>query len=133
MERVTKFVSLQNGTFEVRFEQGGKKEDRAVLEYAKDLKTIGSPFDVETSAKYDGLSGEDYRKTMLGEPRRRLKENLFVQIADLYLYPMVKRKYDTEYSPWCVFYKNGKVIDAHLEEWEWDKLGIKYSCFDSKE
>jgi hypothetical protein len=130
IERVAKYVQGQGGTFEVRFEECGKKEDRAILQYAKDLKTIGSPFCPNNSSKYSALVCDDYKKVVVGEPRRRMKDNLFVQIADLYLYPMVKRKYNPTFSPWVALFKNKKVIDALLPEGEWLYCGIKYSCFD---
>ncbi len=130
IERVAKYVQGQGGTFEVRFEVCGKKEDRAILQYAKDLKTIGSPFNPGNSSMYGALVCEDYKKVVVGEPRRKSKDNLFVQIADLYLYPMTKRKYDVFYKPWVVLFENKKVIDALLKETEWLYCGIKYSCFD---
>lgn len=130
IERVAKYVRSQSGTFEVRFEACGKKEDRAILQYAKDLKKIGSPFNPDNSSKYGALVCEDYKKVVMGEPRRKTKDNLFVQIADLYLYPMIKRKYDFSYKPWAVLFENKKVIDALLKEEEWLYCGIKYSCFD---
>ena len=130
IERVAKYVSSKGGNFDVRFEQVGKKEDRAIIQYAKDLKTTGSPFNKDTSSKYHSCGTDDYRKIVLGEPRGRTKNNLFIQIADLYLYPMAKRKHDPNYRPWQVLAENKKVIDALLQEDEYENLGIKYSCFD---
>lgn len=130
IERVAKYVAEQSGILIVRFERTGKREDRAIIQYARDLKVRGMPFNIDTSKKYDILQPEDFRSVILGEPRRKLKENLFVQIADLYLYPMAKRKYDPMYNPWVLLYKNKKVIDALVSEREWSSKGIKYSCFD---
>lgn len=130
IERVAKYVLSQKGTFEVRFEQVGKKEDRAIIQYAKDLKTVGSPFNTETSAKYSSLTCEDYKKVVVGEPRRRGKENLSIQIADLYLYPMAKMRYDPDYKPWKVLFDNNKVVDALLPPGCAESQGIKYSCFE---
>jgi len=133
IERVTKYVKSQDATFEVCFEEVGKTEDRAIIQYGKDLKTMGLPFNEKTSAKYSSLSAEDFKKFMLGDASRKKKESLFIQIADLYLYPMVKRKYDESYRPWNVLYKNGKVIDSLLKDEDLSNLGIKYSCFDTLE
>lgn len=130
IERVSKYVIEQNGILTVRFEGAGKREDRALIEYARDLKVTGMPFDTGTSAKYDVLQPADFQTLILGDPRRKLKENLFVQLADLYLYPMAKRKYEPTYNPWILLYENSKVIDALLPEQEWSSKGIKYSCFD---
>lgn len=133
IERTSKYVQSQGGKLCVRFEQVGKTEDRAIEQYSKELKSQGMPFNKETSQKYSGLSSEEFGKIILGEPRRRTKKNLFVQIADLYLYPMVKRKYDHLYNPWVKLYENKRVIDALLDEDDVINLGIKYSCFDSQE
>lgn len=133
IERVAKYALKQEKTFEVRFEQVGKKEDKAIIQYAKDLKMIGSPFDKDTSDKYHPLTCADYQKVILGDPRRRKKENLFIQIADLYLYPIVKRKYDPSYKPWIILLHNKKIIDAFLMKENYADQGIKYSCFDESE
>ncbi|MFH1187246.1 MAG: DUF3800 domain-containing protein, partial [bacterium] len=131
IERVVKYVRNAGGALEIRFEQAGKKEDRLIKSYTKDMKLNGHPFNEETSCKYKALRNSDYKKFVLGEPKEKKKNNLFTQIADLYLYPMVKRKYDDNYAPWSALYKNGKVIDAYLPEVERETQGIKYSCFDS--
>ena len=133
IERVSKYVHTQNGTFEIRFEEVGPKEDRAIIEYTKDLKTTGSPFDSNTSNKYKELKNDDYKQIIVGEPRRRKKGNIFIQIADLYLYPMAKRRYDPSYVAWKILFENKKVIDAILPKEEWDEKGIKYSCFEDFE
>lgn len=130
IERVTKYVKSNKGTFEIRFEEVGRVEDRAIIGYTKDLKKNGHPFSAETSAKYITLNKEDYQETILGDARRKLKSNLFVQVADLYLYPMIKRRYNPLYAPWLAFFENKKVIDSILSEEDCVHLGIKYSCFD---
>ncbi len=130
IERVAKYLQNEGGILNVRFEGAGKKEDRAIIQYAKDLKHSGMPFHIENSKKYGGLNQSDFQQLILGEPRRKTKENLYVQLADLYLYPMAKRKYEPTYNPWVALYNNKKVIDALLPESEWSSRGIKYSCFD---
>ena len=133
VERVAKYVSAQGGTFEVRFEEVGKKEDYSLLEYAKEMKAKGHPFNPTTAQKYAPLGCDDYKKVIIGDPCRKKKTNLYIQIADLYLYPMVKRKYDPLYRPWSVFFERRTVIDAHIPKEEYEFLGIKYSCFDDTE
>ncbi len=130
LERVTKYVVSQGGTFEVCFEEVGTKENNAIIEYTKKLKVEGHPFSKETSNKYESLSCEVFKNTILGDARRKKKSNLFIQLADLYLYPMVKRKYDPFYLPWLVLFKNKKIIDSIVSEENCALLGIKYSCFD---
>lgn len=133
IERVAKYVAENDGVLVVRFEGSGKKEDRALIQYSRDLKNVGLPFNADTSKKYSNLLPEDFQKIILGEPRRKKKGNLFTQIADLYLYPMAKRMYDPTYNPWVVLFDSGKVIDALLSSEECQYKGIKYSCFDSIE
>lgn len=133
IERATKFVTEQNGSLTVRFEEAGKREDRAIIQYARDLKVSGMPFNTDTSKQYEGLLASDFKGAILGEPKRKKKENLFVQLADLYLYPMAKRRYEPTYNPWVLLYENKNVIDALLPEAEWMSRGIKYSCFDEWE
>ncbi len=133
IERVTRYVMNHNGTLEIRYEGVGPKEDKAIVQYAKDLKATGSPFNSDTSVKYTALTSEDYKNIILGEPRQRTKANLFIQIADLYLYPMAKRRYDSSYGAWKILFENKKVIDAILPNEEWQEKGIKYSCFEEFE
>ncbi len=130
MERVAKYVADQGATFEVFFEQSGKKEDRLIKQYARILKVDGQPFDAGTSATYGPYAPDDFKAVMLGEPRERTKKDIFTQIADVYLYPMVKRKYDPVYRAWVALYESNRVIDALLDESSISLRGIKYSCFD---
>jgi hypothetical protein len=121
----------QGGTLTIRFEETGKKEDRAIIGYAKDMKRSGSPFDAGTSGAYSALGQGDYRRIIEGEPRRvTKKDSPAVQIADLYLYPMMKAGYDPLYAPWQAMLREKKVIDALLEPEDLATLGIKYSCFE---
>jgi hypothetical protein len=132
LERVGKYLQKVDGKAEVRFEGVGPKEDNVLITYSKDLKNTGMPFDKNNSIKYESLTAEDFKKLFLGNPRWRKKVNQFVQIADLYLYPMAKRKYDPTYNPWVKLFENKKVIDALIPENQWQKCGIKYSCFDDQ-
>lgn len=130
IERASRYVDEQNGVLRLRFEAAGKREDRAFMTYAKSLKQTGMPFNKDTSAKYTALTKEDFERIIISEPRRKDKNNLYTQIADLYLYPMAKRQYEPTYNPWVKFYENKKVIDSLLPEEDWPYKGIKYSCFD---
>jgi len=132
VERVVKHIADKTGNLKLRFEETGKKEDRAIIDYARDLKTSGMPFDVTTSEKYDFLKPEDFRHIVLGSPKRQTKKSPLLQIADLYLYPMVKGGYDQEYPPYKILMQNKKLIDALLPDELVEKRGIKYSCFGSK-
>jgi hypothetical protein len=133
VERVAKYVESQDATFEVFFEQSGKKEDRTLKQYGRELKSNGHPFNPMTSAKYSPLEQNVFKQRMLGEPRERTKKCIFTQIADLYLYPMAKRRYDPAYRAWIELFEAEKVIDALLPTEQVEMLGIKYSCFDCVE
>lgn len=129
IERAAKYARSQGRQLRVFFEECGKKEDRALIGYAKALKTDGSPFNPTNSAAYDSLTADDYKAIVLGEPRRRTKKVPMLQVADLVLYPMAKAGYDPSYAPYVRLMQNGKLIDAVLSAEDRPKLGIKYSCF----
>jgi len=131
IERVVKYVVSKGGSLEIRFEEVGKSEDRAIIDYTKKIKEEGLPFDADKSAKYCGLKNECFKNTIKGDAERKKKGNLYVQIADLYLYPMVKRIYNPNYRPWVVLHGKNKIIDSLIKEEDKDILGIKYSCFES--
>lgn len=130
VERAAKYADANGGRLKIRFEGAGKKEDRAIMQYFKDLKTTGMPFDTSTSSKYEFLKPEDFRRILWEEPERHTKKSPLVQIADLYLYPMVKGGYDKGYPPYRMLMENRKLIDALLPSEKIESCGIKYSCFD---
>jgi len=130
VERVCKHLKEKGGKLEIFFEEVGKREDNDLINYCKELKRKGSPFNPENSSKYGELNNEDYKKIILGEPQRKKKFNRTTQLADLFLYPMLKGGYDPNYRPYKTLMKEGKIIDALLLESEIEKLGVKYSCFE---
>ena len=127
MERAARFADEAGRNLEVYFEQASKKEDARIVQYMRDLKREGSPF---REAGYNPLAAEDYRRIILGEPRRRTKSTPPVQIADLVLYPMAKGGYAADYHPYRRLKEAGKLIDCLVPEAEAAVKGIKYSCFD---
>ena len=132
VERAAKFADDQGRKLEICFEESGKKEDRAIIQYMRDLKRQGNPFDRQTSGVYEPLSPEDYRRIVLGEPRRKTKKVPMIQIADLVLYPMAKGGYDPSYPPYKRLLEGNKLIDCFFSREEAALRGIKYSCFDEK-
>lgn len=130
LERVAKHCNQQEATFEVIFEEVGKKEDRAIIEYHRAMKTIGHPFNEGRSYKYNCLVSSDYKRLVSNDPRRNSKKNIFLQIADIYLYTMAKHGYDSLHSPWFVLMESGRIIDALCSLENREMLGVKYSCFD---
>jgi len=131
IERVSKYMKEQDHRFKIICEQCGKNEDRAIHEYFKDLRKDGHPFSPNTSSKYGATNSLDlFQQVPYGDPEFHTKKSPFLQIADLYLYPMVKGGYDQTYIPYTVLKNRGKLIDSFLDEKDIPTLGIKYSCFD---
>lgn len=130
VERATKHAKRRDATLEIYFEGAGKEEDRNLLSYHKGLKSDGMPFDQSRSEQYGSLSAEDFRNVVLGDPHRQTKANALIQIADLYLYPLVKGGYEPAYPPYIDMLREGKVVDAVVDQAEVASLGVKYSCFD---
>ncbi|MFZ2167509.1 MAG: DUF3800 domain-containing protein [Minisyncoccia bacterium] len=129
IERVSKHIMNIDRRFKIVCEQCGKKEDRAIAQYFKDLRKDGHPFNPDTSAKYGTSGSELFQQIPYGDPEFHKKKSPFLQIADLYLYPMVKGGYDQDYIPYTVLKNRGKLIDSLLDEKDIPNLGIKYSCF----
>lgn len=133
IERSAKYARSQGRRLRVFFEESGKSEDRDILAFMKELKRDGLPFDGSNSEAYRGLSAEEFRELVLGEPKRRSKNTPMLQIADLYLYPIAKGGYDPEYRSYKEMMSAGRLIDATLAPQDRAMLGIKYSCFDEVE
>jgi len=130
IERATKYADLQGRQLEVFFEQSGKREDRAIIRYMKELKQSGSPFNATNSKQYNPLKASDYKRVVLGEPRHRAKATITIQIADMMLYPIAKAAYESDYRPYLEMKEAGLLIDDQVPEKFKDECGIKYSCFD---
>ena len=129
IERAAKYADSQGRVLRVFFEECGKHEDRDIIQYAKALKSDGMPFSVEGSGAYASLSAEDFKRIVMGEPKRRSKKTPMIQVADLMLYPMAKGGYEPTYKPYVDLMAAGKLIDALLPPQDRPYLGIKYSCF----
>jgi hypothetical protein len=130
VERAAKYADKQDRKLEILYESSGKYEDRAIVSYLKELKKNGNPFNPVTSEEYRPLSAEDFSRIILGEPQRKTKSNPLLQIADLFLFPMVKGGYDSLYHPYRRLKAAGKIIDCVLSENDLPYMSVKYSCFD---
>jgi hypothetical protein len=87
------------------------------------------PFAVDNSAKYAPLSQAELAETLYDLDFKK-KSSPFVQIADLYLYPMARGGYQPDYVPYAALRANNKLIDDLLDKDSIPHLGIKYSCFE---
>lgn len=132
IERAAKFCQARDSTLLVYFEESGKKEDRLIVEYMRSLKSTGMPFPGSGAAGYDDLSPAEFRRIVVGEPRRVTKSVPMVQLADLVLYAMARGGYEADYAPFRSLRSSGKVIDSLLRPEDIPRLGVKYSCFDTK-
>jgi hypothetical protein len=70
VERAAKYVDEQGGAMEIYFEQSGKKEDRDLIAYMRDLKARGLDFDKGSSGPYTPLRSDDFKRLCLGKPYR---------------------------------------------------------------
>jgi hypothetical protein len=87
------------------------------------------PFAIDTSAKYEPLRAEDFRATLYGLRFKR-KSSPLAQIADLYLYPICRGRYEPDYAPYMILRDRQKLINSTLEDDSIEQCGIKYSCFE---
>lgn len=132
IERSAKFADEQGRKLEIYFEETGKKEDRDITSYIRELKKTGNPFNQDRSGGYHPLSPQDYSRIIIGEPRRKTKNLPLLQIADLVLYPMAKGGYDPKYRAYKKLKEAGGLIDSRFSEKDVHGSGIKYSCFDTR-
>lgn len=130
LERAAKYARANNGTIEVFFESAGRLEDHNLQAYHRELKLEGMPFDTGNSSQYRGLSKEDFKMIVLGDAQRLTKKSPLIQLADMYLYPIVKGGYDVNYPPYRDLMKAGRIIDAVIDSKTHNTDGVKYSCFD---
>ena len=133
IERAAKFADHHGRRLEVFFERSGKREDRALKRYARELKASGQPFDGTRSSKYGPLSAGDFKRIVLGEPRERTRAVALAQLADLVLYPIAKAGYDPSYRPYRDLENAEKLIESALPTALRASCGVKYSCFDVPE
>jgi hypothetical protein len=131
VERAAKYVDERGGTMEVYFERSGRKEDRDMLGYMRQLKEQGIDFDPGKSEGYRPLSAEDFGRLCLGKLYGRTKETPMIQVADLVLFPMAKAGYEPSYRPFTQLKAAGRLIDCYLKAEDLPSRGIKYSCFDA--
>jgi hypothetical protein len=130
VERAAKFAQKHGKRLKTYVEETGKKEDRAIRRYHRDLRESGMYFDPGTSEKYVPLGSTDFRDVIYADPNFIKEENPLAQIADLYLYPIAKGRYDSSYHACGILRDNEKLIDSVLDSSEVEQVGIKYFCFD---
>lgn len=134
IERVVRYLLERDEEFKLKviFEGASGDENRKVVKYGQSLKHEGPPFSRATSDKYSPIPPQVYQEVISGRPEAGTKSNIFLQIADLYVYPMVKFRYDPSYLPWHELYKSKKIVDSVLDSDNLYLKGIKYYCFSTE-
>lgn len=130
LERVSKYVALQEGKVIVYFEKAGKKEDKLIACYFNDLRGAGAPFSAETSTKYEPLTSDQIQHVLTGIEGKS-KTNPILQVADLCLYPIAKSKEQPQNLALQKLVQHQKLADTVLASNHLEKMGIKYYCFDN--
>lgn len=130
LERTAKYVSFRNGRLMVYFEAAGKREDRLLKQYFKELRSQGNPFDQTRASKYSPLSVTQL-STLLRGVDSKAKTNDIMQLADLCLYPVVRSQDQPDNRAFLALRDANLLVDCCLEPNQISTLGIKYYCFDN--
>jgi hypothetical protein len=128
-ERAAKRARAHGCKLRVYVEEGDKTADDYIRGYYAELRATGMPFGGDNMAKYAPLSAAELADTLY-DLKFRTKSSALMQIADLYLYPMARGGYDSNYRPYQALRDSKKLIDDLLTEEEIPHLGVKYSCFE---
>jgi hypothetical protein len=128
-ERAAKIASRVSRRLRLYPEDGDPTANAFVRTYYRELLTGGMPFEPGSSAKYRPLSALDFRTTLYGLKFKR-KSSALAQIADLYLYPLCRGRYEPAYRPYLVLREQKKTIDDVIPYNLVEQMGLKYSCFE---
>lgn len=128
VERAAKHALRDSRRLRVMPERSTPADESRIRHYFADLRSSGCPFDTATSGAYAPLSAADLKSTLF-DLRFKQKTSPLAQIADLFLWPMVRAGYDQNYRPYVVLKEAGQFIEQRVSTGEWATLGSKYSCF----
>jgi hypothetical protein len=128
VERAAKYARAKELRLRVYVEQSDRKTEGRLKGYYEALRTNGTPFSTDTSAKYGPMAAEELSQALL-EFRVKSKASTLMQIADLALWPACKGGYAPENLAFTALRDAGKLIDTHCTA-DNGVQGIKYSCFD---
>jgi len=129
-ERAAKFARSEDRKLRVYVEVSDKKTDGRIRKYYDELRVTGTPFAKDTSGKYGPLTADDLKDTLY-ELSFKQKSSPMAQLADLYLYPIARGAYQSEYIPYTILREHKKLADDVLDEKLIESMGIKYSCFEN--
>jgi hypothetical protein len=128
-ERAAKIARLQKRVLRVFPEDGDKTANAHARNYYNDLRENGLPFAQETSVKYAPLTKEQLAETLYSFKFKK-KSSPMMQLADLYLYPICRARYEQSHRPYEFLRSRKKLIDDSIAAADVPALGIKYSCFE---
>lgn len=130
VERACKYARSKGCKLDVFVERSDKKTDEKIQRYHEELRSCGHPFDPQNASRYEPLNQSDLADTLY-DLKMKTKSSPMMQIADLYLYPLCKARYNPDYRPLRELISASKLLDQHVSDPE--KLGVKYYCFDHKQ
>lgn len=129
VERAAKHARRLGCKLRVLPERSNKNDENRIKQYYRDLREQGLPFDTATSIQYGPLSAEEFTETLV-ELDFKHKSSPMAQIADLYLWPILRQRYQPEYRPYQGLRDAGRLIECVLGEADVKTCGSKYSCFE---
>jgi hypothetical protein len=129
VERAAKFATLKGCRLRVFFERSNPDADQRLMDYFKNLKTVGLGFDKGNSAKYQPLEADDFKKALISIEGKN-KSNRMTQLADSYVYAMARGAYDRKFDLYRRLMESGKLVTSQVPGHLAATHGIKHSCFE---
>ena len=129
VERAAKYARSLGRALRVYPEKCQQKDQRRMALYHRQLVTSGMPFNLVSSDKYAPLSQMEFDETLI-EQRFKGKSSPPMQIADLYLWPIARRRYGREQRPYQALKNSGRLVECNLTADQVEERGTKYSCFE---
>lgn len=130
VERSVKFVGEKDESIMIYYEEAGKKEDRLLKQYFKEIREVGHPFDPNKASIYLPLTPEQISKCLRGIEGKK-KSNPILQIADLCLYPVARGKDKPGDRAYLALKDSHILVDSRLNSEDIKSRGIKYYCFEN--
>lgn len=128
VERAAKYVQRKGGRMKVYFEGIGKRENEALKQYFKELRTTGHFFSPDTASIHKPLSAEDFSHVLTAIEDKK-KTNLIMQLADFCLHPIADIKLHPTNRAYQAFRAGNIIVDCQLGGNELSERGIKYYCY----
>ena len=128
VERAAKYARHNGARLRVYVEKSNREVDARMDGYYKSLMRDGLPFDEAGSARYQPLTADQFKSTLV-EFQVKPKITKLMQIADLALWPVCQGGYNRAHRAYRDLYENGKILDSLCTK-DSPIFGVKYSCFE---